>query len=334
MLIGASIAAEDLDFYEPLFPGNDIMRIFPVNVTVGGAVRKVLPPWTDRRLEYCRRRSTIPFLSCKIDGHAAGLEHVHRQLEKIPGWILDDPAMHVYLTDRHEPEGDLNGGPDEYKRNFAAFLDMVDSLPERIREKVSCGPVLTKTWTENPDRGNFDYRIYDPGTGDFLGIDCYVPAGTRQHVMSPKLLPSPAEFLKHVEAYLFSSSDRRPRMFPELGLIGMPDDLDGSVRAGWIKGLHEEVSTWHPGVPGWKRPWSFLGWIWWNQEGKNTGHVDLIGGRRDFALDDRTVDAHTVVKLNPPKPLQMFNALWKAEHHPAPPIHPHTTPSMAAVAGQ
>ncbi|GAA1594414.1 hypothetical protein GCM10009828_019480 [Actinoplanes couchii] len=51
--------------------------------------------------------------------------------------------------------------------------------------RPAADPVLTRTWTENPDKGRFDYRTYDPGTGDFLGVDCYVPAGTRRWVMSP-----------------------------------------------------------------------------------------------------------------------------------------------------
>ncbi|WP_430788047.1 hypothetical protein [Actinoplanes sp. G11-F43] len=318
MLIGASIAAEDLEFYEPLFPGNDIMRIFPVRVTIDGEPLRVLPPWSDTRLEYCRRNGTIPFLSCKVDGRPGGLERVRRQLEDMPGWI-----DRIYLTDRHEPEGDLPGGPAGFHRDFGRFLDMVDTLPAAIRKRISCGPVLTQTWTENPNRGDFNYRTYDPGTGDFLGVDCYVPAGTREWVMSPERLPKPAAFLKHVKAYEHGPRDARPRIIPELGLIGMPADTDGSVRAQWIKGVHEELSTWHPGAPGWARKWGMLGWIWWNQRGKNTGAVRGIGGRRDFPLDDRTVDGDTVIKLNPPKPLRMFNALWTAQHSPRPPAHPH-----------
>lgn len=313
MLIGASIAAEDLGFYEPLLPGNDIMRIFPVNVTIGGAAMKVLPPWSDPRLAYCRRKATIPFLSCKVDGDPGGVEHVRQQLEDMPAWIRDDPEMRVFITDRHEPEGDLAGGPAEYRRNFNRFLAMVDTLPPRIRDKVSCGPVLTQTWTENKNKGDFKYETYDPGTGDFFGVDCYASSGTKEKVASPATLPAPAAFLKHIKAYASGQADRRPRIFPELGVIGMPADTDGSARAAWIQGVHDELTTWRPGAPGWARPWSFLGWIWWNQQGKNTGEVAVIGGRRDFPLDERTVDRNTVVKLDPPKPLNTFNAIWAAQ---------------------
>ncbi|MDI6099569.1 hypothetical protein QLQ12_13275 [Actinoplanes sp. NEAU-A12] len=328
MLIGASIAAENLAFYEPLFSGNDIMRIFPVDVTIGGADLKVLPRWSDSRLEYCRRKGTIPFLSCKVDGHAGGVERVRQQLEDMPAWIRDDPAMRVFITDRHEPEGDLAGGPDAYRRNFARFLAMIDDLRPQIRDKVRCGPILTQTWTENKKKGNFVYKTYDPGTGDFFGVDCYVPAGSDKKVISPAALPAPAEFLKHVKAYEFGPADKRPRIFPELGVIGMPADTDGSARAAWLQGVHDEVSTWHPKAPGWQRRWSFLGWIWWNQRGKNTGRVAVIGGRRDFALDERTVDEHTVAKLNPPKPLNTFNAIWSAQRRPAV-ARPHHAESLA-----
>ena len=321
MLIGASIAAEDIAFYEPLFTGNDIMRIFPVDVTVGGNRMKVFPAWSDARLAYCHRNTTIPFLSCKVDGDSGGLAYVKTQLEGMPAWIRDDPEMLVFVTDRHEPEGDLPGGPPAYKDNFNKFLAMVDSLDPRLRMKIKCGPVLTKTWTESKGdhKGAFDYRKYDPGTGDFLGVDSYVLTAAGDRVVSPSTLPAPGKFLRYLKEYRFTSSDARPRIFPELGLIGMPADTDGSARAAWIQGVHDEVSGWRTGTRGWTQPWSFLGWIWWNQEGKRTGPVAGVGERRDFALDERTVDGRTVIKLNPPKPLNTFNAIWSAAHHPSTP---------------
>ncbi|GAA0572588.1 hypothetical protein GCM10010172_66420 [Paractinoplanes ferrugineus] len=332
MLIGASIAADKIPFYEPLFPRNDIMRIFPVDVRLGHADLKVFPDWSDKRLAYCERKGTIPFLSSKVDGNPAGLERIRQQLEDMPGWLRDNPSMQVFVTDRHEPEDDLerDGHPEDravaYRANFAKYLHMIEHLSPRIRAKVRCGPVLMQYWTEH--KGKFEYETYDPGTGDFFGVDCYVDAGTDKWVMSPQRLPKPADFLKHIKAYAHGPADARPRVFPELGLIGMPDDHDGKARATWLRAVHDEVSTWHPGTPGWKQRWSFAGWIWWNQTGKNTGPVHLIGGRRDFALDDRTVDAHTVVKLNPPRPLQAFNAIREAEH----PARPRTAaPEPAAV---
>ncbi len=326
MLLGASIGAEDIAYYEPLFPLNDLMRIFPVDATVNGTAMKVLPSWTDSRIAYCSRlkaggHRTIPFLSTKVDGVQAGLDYVKNQLLQMPAWILNDPEMYVYLTDRHEPEGDLSGGASAYKTNFTAFMAMVNTLPTAIRAKVKCGPILTKTWTESSasGKGNFDYSIYDPGIGDWFGVDMYVATGTSTTVVSPSTLPTAAAFTQYVKAYKFNSSDTRPRLFPELGLIGMPADTDGSARAAWIQSVYDEVKTWKAGQPGWTQPWDFAGWVWWNQEGKATGAVQTVGQRRDFPLDERTVDSSTAVKLVPPLPLNKFNTLIATEHGTTPP---------------
>jgi ReqiPepy6 Gp37-like protein len=321
MLVGASIGAEDLAYYQPLFPGNDIMRIFPVNATISGIAMKVMPAWTDSRVTYCRDNGVIPFFSTKVDGNADGLTYVKNQLLAMPSWVLNTAGMYVYITDRHEPEGDIEGGATTYKANFNAFLAMLATLPAAIRAKIKCGPVLTKTWTESSatGKGNFDYSIYDPGTGDFFGVDMYVSTGTSSTVVSSSTLPTAAAFTQYVKAYKFSAGDTRPRLFPELGLIGMPDDTTGSARAAWLQSVHTELKTWQSGQPGWTQPWNFGGWIWWNQQGKATGVVAVVGQRRDFPLDDRTVNSTTSVKLVPPLPLNKFNEIWALEHGlPAP----------------
>lgn len=321
MYIGASLGAENISFYEPLLPGNDMMRILPVDTTIGGIAMKVLPAWTDARFAYCQRNATIPFVSVKVDGAQAGLDYVRDQLLNMPGWILNTAGMYLYVTDRPEPEGDISGGADAYKTNFAAFMAMINSLPNVVRQKIKAGPVLTKQWTESSSagKGNFDYSIYDPGTGDFLAVDAYVNTGTSSTVVSPGTLPSVPTWLSYIKAYKFSTGDTRPRLFPELGLIGMPDDTTGSARAAWIQSVHNELKTWKAGQPGWTQPWDFTGWAWWNQQGKATGQVAVVGQRRDFPLDDRTVDANTAVKLNPPLPLNRFNEIWAIEHGQTPP---------------
>jgi hypothetical protein len=322
MLIGASLGAEDIAYYEPLFPGNNMMRIFPVNATIGGVAMKVLPAWTDPRVEYCQRNNTIPFFSSKVDGVQGGLDYVKNQLLNMPSWIIETPGMYVYITDRHEPEGDISGGASAYKTNFAAFMAMINSLPSTIRAKVKCGPVLTKQWTESSasGKGNFDYSIYDPGIGDFFAVDVYVNTGTGSAVVAPDTLPVISTFLQYIKAYKFNSGDTRPRLFPETGVIGMPADTTGSARAAWIQALHDEVSTWKAGVGGWAQPWDFDGWLWWNQQGKATGVVAVVGQRRDFPLDDRTVDSTQAVKLNPPLPLTKFNQIWALENGTTPPV--------------
>jgi len=326
LLVGASIGKEDIGYYQPLFPGNDIMRIFPDKITVSGkADVGVLPAWTDPRFVYCQEKKTWPFVSTKVDAYAAGLTYVKNQLLNMPSWLLDDPAMMLYITDRHEPEGDLGAGvagQDAYKSNFNAFLAMINTLPSNIRAKIKCGPILTKTWTEDAasTKGQFDYSKYDPGTGDFFGVDMYVATGTASAVVSPSTLPTAAAFTQYVKAYKFGAGDTRPRLFPELGLIGMPDDTDGAARATWLQSVHDEVKTWKVGTGGWTQPWSFAGWIWWNQEGKATGVVAVVGQRRDFPLDERTVNSTSAVKLIPAKPLNTFNTIWATEHGTTPPV--------------
>src|SRR3954452_17910882 len=132
MLIGATLAQDKIDFYEPLLPGNDMMRIFQANVAVtdtAGTTKTVgvIPAWTDTRLAYCQRKGTIPFVSTKVDGWARGIAYVRNQLINMPSWITM-----LYITDRHEPEGDLGTGAtgqNAYKTNFHAFYDMIKGLP-------------------------------------------------------------------------------------------------------------------------------------------------------------------------------------------------------------
>ncbi len=311
MLIGATMNTTEIAGFSEMLAGNNITRIFPVNETVDGTAVKVLPRWTDSRFDYCRAGKVIPFVSTKVDAHPGGLAYVRAQLEQLPDWVTT-----LFITDRHEPEGDLP--PGQFQANFNAFLAMVDTLPAGIRSRIRCGPVLTRTWTERP-AGKWDYSTYDPGTGDFFGVDMYVQSGTADTVVSPASLPSPTEFLKTLRGYRKTPTDTRPRIIPELGVVGMPADVDGTVRAAWIRGVYEQLRGWGPASTGWE----FLGFIWWHATGKATGQVHQIGQRRDFPLHQRTVpgtaapwtDA-TVETLpgRPAKPVAAFNDVFRAEN--------------------
>jgi hypothetical protein len=332
MYVGATLAQDKIGFYEPLLPGNDMMRVFQANVAVtdsGGTTKTVgvLPAWTDSRFEYCHRKGAIPFASTKVDGWAGGIAYVRNQLIQMPDWVTM-----LYITDRHEPEGDLGSGAtgqNAYKTNFHAFYDMIKALPTDIRSRVKCGPVLTKTWTESntAGKGGFDYSLYDPYTisaaagGDFFGVDMYEPSGSATAAVSPSTLSTPVNFVTTFKNYKAAVGDTRPRLWPELGLIGMPADTDGSARATWLQGVHDEAEKMRAGQPGWTQPWSFEGWVWWNAVGAATGVVATIGQRRDFPLDDRTIDDTStgVVKIVPPKPLTQFNTIWAIEHGTTPP---------------
>lgn len=343
MLIGATMNENDLPAFKAMLAGNDIMRVFPRDVTVAGKTVKVLPAWTDPRFEYCRQVGAIPFVSTKVDGDRDGLAYVREQLLNLPDWITT-----LYITDRHEPEGDLPA--DQFKTNFLAFYAMVDGLPEGIRTRIRCGPVLTRTWTERdgPAAGlkpGRTYRMYDPGIGDFLGVDMYVQSGTAKAPVTAATLPRPEAFCAAFKAYRFDDQDHRDRIWPETGLVGFPADVDGTVRAAWIRGVHAEVAGWDPAETGWK----MIGWIWWNSLGKATGQVAEIGQRRDFPLHLRTQPAAqhrtesggvapqppTAVQLpgDPPPPVAAFNDIWRAQHTPTAPVDapaPDADPYQAA----
>lgn len=314
LLIGATMTETDLPTYKTMLAGNNIMRIFPQTVLVAtGKSLPVLPAWSDSRFLYCLESNVIPFVSVKVDGDTDGLAYVKNQLTNMPSWI----SM-LYITDRHEPEGDVTASV--YQANFNAFLAMVNTLPAGIRARIKCGPVLTKTWTEKASGGNFLYGTYDPGTGDFFGVDMYVESGTTSTVVNPSTLPSPATFVSTFKAYRKTGTDARPRIWPELGVIGMPDDLDGTARANWIIGLYNEVRTWTTATRG----WPFLGFIWWHAPGKSTGVVYQIGQRRDFPLHLRTVagasvgswsDSYAVQLVgDPAKPVAAYNSVYLTEH--------------------
>lgn len=330
MLIGATMNETDLPAFKEMLTGNNIMRIFPVDVQVtAGKTLKVLPGWDDMRFTYCRQVGAVPFVSTKIDGDRDGLTHVRGQLLAMPGWVTT-----LYVTDRHEPEGDVTAA--QFTANFGAFLTMVDTLPAAIRARIRCGPVLTKTWIDKKSGGGGRF-VYDPGTGDFLGYDAYVASGTAKAVVSPDTLPDPVAFLAPLKTYKHHPGDVRDRLIAEAGVVGMPADVDGSARAAFLWGLYRELRSWGPATTG----WTFAGIIWWNSIGKATGEVAQIGQRRDFPLHLRTVPAPVarsgaatgapsavLLPGDPPKPVAAYNAIFQAENPP-----PDVTVSAGAAAG-
>lgn len=323
MLIGATMNETDLPTFKDMLAGNDWMRIFPRDVKVAsGRTVKVLPAWNDGRFKYCHQVGAIPFVSTKVDGDPAGLAHVREQLLAMPAGI-----RLLYITDRHEPEGDLPA--DQFKSNFNAFLAMVDSLPPELRSRIRCGPVLTRTWTERDGVGGLkpgrSYDLYDPGTGDFFAVDMYVQSGTSKAVVTPQTLPTAQQFTGAFKAYRKDDQDRRDRLWAEFGVIGMPADPDGTARAAWMRAVHNEAASWDPTETG----WNMIGWMWWNSLGKATGEVAQIGQRRDFPLHLRTVPAASVrtesgggvtvgvaaeqLPGDPPAPVAAYNEIWAAQ---------------------
>lgn len=358
-LVGASMGEDVLQSFKTRLSGNHIMRIFPSRViTLGGSSCKLPPDWTDSRLTYCRDLSVapyghvIPFVSSKGNGTDEFVAWVRNYLVNMPSWV-----KMLYFCDWHEPEADFGAGStagrQKYKDQQIKLWNMVQALPAAIRARVKFGPVLTKQWTEDAAKGNFDYSKYDPGptVGDFFGIDSYVLSKIGSGVVNSSTLPTPTAFLSTIKAYRNGSTDVRDRIFPELGVVGFPADTDGSVRAGWIQGVHNELKTWTAA----SRGWNFAAWIWWHQSGKATGEVPDIGQARDFPLHLRSVpdpsktttdsDGKTHWVSNPvtlpnqsgktqPAPVVTWNAIWTTENTAwgAPPVDPGPTDPGTAPA--
>jgi hypothetical protein len=283
VLIGATLKVDEIPYWEPKIPENHIMRIFPDS--------DGLPPdKTDERFDYCTRVGAIPFISTKVDGDNTKIAALKTYLED----LLPDFDM-VYLTDRHEPEGDIAAAT--FIANFNEVLAMVDTLSAPLRAKIKCGPVLTRQATENkpvatptvytgsnPTGGV--YSTYDPGTGDFFGVDFYGNSwsSTDSSTAVTAFVP-PATILSKVKVYKKTSGDTRPRWFPEIGYIGAPFDTNGNARAQWLAGVVAEVGTWNSGNVNWTMPWEFAGLIWWNAQGKSGSSLTGIGKSRWFQLD-------------------------------------------------
>lgn len=313
--VGATPPKNAFPAWEPRVPVNQWIRIFPQS-------DGTLPPWDDFRFAYCQRAGAIPFLSTKIDGDATKLAALRQRLIDMPAWITV-----VYITDRHEPEGDLSA--DAYKANFNAFGNMIEGLPAATRTKVRYGHILTRQWTENT--AGRTYTTHDTGRGDWFGIDMYANAYGSNGAAATSY-PDPATFLSRVKAYRYDSNDTRPRVFPELGAVGLPYDTDGYARAAWLQGVADQLDTWSAAAQGWR----FDGFIWWNMDWSGAS-IPGMGTLRAYQLDHRTggsgttADPYKYVTIpgNPPPPLATFNAVAAAHYSsqvPPPAGDPAPTP--------
>jgi hypothetical protein len=283
MKIGATIVKEEIGYWEPKLQKNEWMRIFPNS-------DGLLPSWTDPRFEYMKRVGGQPFVSTKIDGDNAKITALRNKLLTLPSWIST-----LWITDRHEPEGDLSGGASAFKSHFKEFYDMIKGLPSAIRSRVKAGPVLTRQATENSG-GLGTYATYDPGVGDFFGVDMYGNSwGSGDQAATSYV--DPKTFLAKIKAY---NTGTRPKLFPEIGYIGLPFDTDGTKRATWIGGITEELKTFS----------NFIGYIWWNAEGKSGSSLVGVGTKRWFQLDRRHsgTSGSPYKILNPAHPLNKLNS--------------------------
>jgi hypothetical protein len=195
----------------------------------------------------------------------------------MPSWILNDPNMLVWYCSFHEPEKDYiaaGTGAAGFFTDYKAEWNKLATLPSNIRAKIRMGPALTKQWTESASKGNFNYQTFDPGPAfrEFKGYDVYADSNAGSNAITS--YPVPATFLQYIKA---DDAGGQQKVFIELGVIGAPFDTDGTARATWIQGIHDEAKTWG----------NWAGFIWWNDDGTSGGAVTGIGTARYFELDRR-----------------------------------------------
>lgn len=314
-LTGATLATTEIAQWQYLFPQSQWMKVEPDSTG--------LPPsWDDPRLIYLKNRVDIPFLVVRTGGDAAKVEALRLHLVNMPTW-----APRIYLTEHPSPERDLSSSA--YRANFTAVWTMVQALPPTIRAKVFCGPVLNRAWTE--DQPGRTYHSYDPGTGDFFGIEIVVDPDDGTGTLRTGY-PSPVTMLAGLKTYRQSPTDIRPRVIPTVASIGLPaDTANGAALAAWIAAFFIEVAGWTIAAQGWR----FDGLIWQNTQGPSGPYLTGIGVARYWHLD-RKQSPTGYTLYGTPDPLNTFNAqsaaYWNAAPPPALPEsapQPNDTPPAA-----
>lgn len=277
----------------PKIPTNHWIRIFPNSDGLPPAI-------SDERFVYCHNKGVIPFISSKIYqpttstyGGAAALAALKTWFQNMPSWITK-----IYYTNIHEPEGDKYPGTStaitatEFKTWHGQIMTMLGTLDPAIRAKIHFGPALTRQYEENTAGRTYD--TWDPGPStslpsgitEFFGVDMYGNSwSTTDSSKATTAFVAPATFLSKVKAYKKSSTDTRPRIFPELGYIGAPFDTNGNARTQWLSGVYAELATWNSSNTNWAMPWQFEGFIWWNTQGKSGTALTGIGKTRWFQFD-------------------------------------------------
>lgn len=282
--IGATMDSGSLDNWKPRLLKTGWMRIFPNS-------DKMPPDWGDSRYLYCQSVGAHPFISTKIDGDTTKIQGIYDYFMNMPSWILNDPNFMVWYIEHHEPEkeyvaaaGSVAAGGTKFISDFTAVWNKIQTLPANIRAKIKMGAALTKQWTESASKGNYNYATFDPGIGDFLGIDAYHDSNSGSNGITTYI--APATFLQYIKAY--TPKNGCPVVFPELGVINALGDDDGSGRAAWFQGVFDQVKTWT----------NFGGFCVWNSNGTpSTSSVTGIGTARYFQLDTRYAAENTPADL-------------------------------------
>ena len=258
MTVQASEYAATFAKYEDQGVNIDSMRVF----SSGGP-----PPWGDTRITQLNARGIVPFISWKT-----------HDVNATRNWLLAMPSNIplVYLAEFHEAEADMSAAT--YKARQVETWDMITALPTNIRSRTRFGPIQTKQWTEN---GGHSYSEYDPGIGDFWGVDAYVNSWGGQTSTS---YPDHISWLAQIQNY-DTCRDRnghvgpcRKKWLPELGAVSRCQDTQDFGRAIWLNRVAQRLED----------DTSVQLVLWWDTTGTAGANESCLGTARNFRLDSKT----------------------------------------------
>jgi hypothetical protein len=181
LLVGVTFGTADLVEFAPKLMGNELFWIGP---NADG----MPPSWQDPRFLYCRQIGAVPIVGMRLDGDTTRYQAVIDHLSNLPNWF---PL--VYLTEHAEPEADYQGNHTAFIQNYRDWYNnVVQQLPATIRAQIKAGPVLSRTWTEDPALGGGNWSRFDPGLAysEFFGANMLVDPGvqpTTNFAVNPSL---------------------------------------------------------------------------------------------------------------------------------------------------
>lgn len=272
MTVQASEYAAEFAKYEDQGVNIDSMRVFSSGLP---------PAWNDTRITQLNARGIVPFISWKT-----------YDVNYTRNWLLSMPSNIplVYLAHFHEAEANMSATT--YKARHVALWDMIVALPSNIRSKTRFGPIQTKQWTEN---GGHSYSEYDPGIGDFWGVDAYVNSWGSQTSTS---YPDHISWLSQIQNYN-TCRDRngnpgpcRKKWIPELGAVSRCQDTQDFGRATWLNRVAQRLED----------DTSVQLVIWWDTTGTAGANESCLGTARNFRLDSKTTYANGTYTTWTPQP--------------------------------
>lgn len=253
-----------------------------VNIDSTRVFFTALPTWNDSRITDLNARGIVPFISWKT-----------YDVQAIENWLMAMPSNIplVYLAHFHEAEADMSAAT--YKARQVALWDMIVALPSNIRSRTRFGPIQTKQWTENT--AGRSYSTYDPGIGDFWGVDAYVNSWGGQTSTS---YPDHIAWLNKIQTY-DTCRDRngnpgpcRKKWIPELGAVSRCQDTNDFGRATWLNRVAQRLED----------DTSVQLVLWWDTTGTAGANESCLGTQRNFRLDQKTVYNGTTYTTTTPMP--------------------------------